>query len=358
MEKKVTIIVGAGSTLCDAVTRPLRKRPPLDSGFFKSCGELGILEDFMILGYLKRNYDIDPTTEEHDSLERIMAIVYADINNPRLEGSAVKAFRAIITLFNRRIAETTNDLNPTNRNSLYSIIAKKLQEGVNPKDLTIITFNQDLQIEKVLQKIQATKRYAKLGDIFCFPQCYRIKDGHKRLTQPPNSTRAFALCAPHEQGVAILKLHGSLNWFSSHTSSQVPKNAILSATKPFNITPRLEIPVGMRFKQNKKTTHSFPLIIPPVNHKAAILHKDLHPIWSSAEKRLRDSDEIIVFGYSCPATDFESANLLRRTSNTGANPTEFSVVDPNPGVFQRYVQVTNLDHLSYFRSASSYIEKG
>ncbi len=358
MGKKVTILVGAGSTLSDATSKPLRKRPPLDRGFFKSCGDLGFLEKFSIEGYLKRNYEIDPTSPEHDSLERIMAIVYADINNPRLENSAVGAFRTIIRLFNRRLAETTNELNPTNRTNLYQVIAKQFREGVDPRDLTIITFNQDLQIEKVLRRLQATKAYAKLGSIFCFPTCYNIDGAHNRLSAPPSSAERFDSCAEDEDGISILKLHGSLNWFSTHTSKRVPKNAILSPKKNFNITPRVEIPVGMTFQREKKTVHTFPLIIPPVNHKAAILHKDLHPIWNTAESRLKNSDEIIVFGYSCPATDFESANLLRRTANAGTNPTTFSVIDPNPSVFHRYVEVTNLDHLAYFRSAGAYIDKG
>ncbi|MEM1085444.1 MAG: hypothetical protein AAGI48_15135 [Verrucomicrobiota bacterium] len=358
MRRKVTIVVGAGSTLCDATNRSQRKRPPLDRGFFRSCGDLGILEQYWINGYLKNHYGIDPTAEEHDSLERVMAVVYADINNPRLEANAVRAFRSIIKLFNSRIAETTNDLNPTNRNSLYRIIAKKLKEGVKPRDLTIVTFNQDLQIEKVLHKLQSTKRYSSYGDIFCFPNCYRISDVQSRLTYPPKGSKAFPKCAVHESGICVLKLHGSLNWFSSHTSPRVPKKAILNSTKEFNVTPRWEIPVGMGFKKNKRTTYTFPLIVPPVNHKAAILHRDLHPIWSTAERNLRESEEIVVFGYSCPPTDFESANLLRRISNSGKDPSEFSVIDPNPSVFQRFVEVTNLDHLSYYRSAESYLEKG
>jgi len=95
-----------------------------------------------------------------------------------------------------------------------------------------------------------------------------------------------------------------------------------------------------------------------VNHKAAIIHRDLHPIWELAEKALAEAGEIIVFGYSCPAADFESANLIRRAVRNGTNPSSFVVIDPNPKVFHRYVDVTNLDHLAYFRSADAYIEKG
>jgi len=355
---RIVIIVGAGSTLSDAVSLPLKRRPPLDKGFFTACGKLDLPERLAIIRYLKRNYDIDPTSEEHDSLERIMAIIYADIGNPLLDKKAVSAFRGLIRLFNRRIAETTNSLIPTNRTNLYRILAKKFNNNASPSDISIITFNQDIQIEKVLSRLEKTKAYRRLGPIFCFPACYRIKDASDRLSRPPRSLSKFKIDRNGSKGIPVLKLHGSLNWFSSHTSSKVPKNAILKPKKDFYITPRLKIPVEMTFTKNKKKTYTFPLIIPPVNHKVAIIHRDIHPIWELAEDALTKANEIIVFGYSCPAADFESANLFRRAIQNGANQDYFSVIDPAPQVFQRYVDITSLDHLSYFRSADAYIEKG
>jgi hypothetical protein len=355
---KTVLIVGAGSTLSDAVSKPLKRRPPLDRGFFTACGKLDLSERIAIVRYLRQNYDIDPASEEHDSLERIMAIIYADISNPLLEKTAVSAFRMLIRLFNRRIAETTNPLSSTNRTNLYRILAKKLKDNVAPSDLSIVTFNQDIQIEKTLARLELTKVYQRLGAIFRFPACYRITNAAGRLSKPPRTISKFAEENDGASGIPLFKLHGSLNWFSSHTSRQVPKGAILNPQKKFSITPRAEIPVGMTYSQGNRTTHTFPLIIPPVNHKAAIIHRDLYPIWELAEKALSKAGEIIVFGYSCPAADFESANLIRRAVRTGANPSSFVVIDPNPEVFRRYVDVTNLDHLSYFRSADSYIEKG
>ena len=355
---KTSLIIGAGSTLSDAVSKPLKRRPPLDRGFFTACGKLGLSERVAIIRYLRQNYDIDPTSEEHDSLERIMAIIYADIGNPLLESGAVAAFRMLIRLFNRRIAETTNTLSSTIRTNLYSILAKKLKDNVSPSDISVVTFNQDIQIEKTLARLEKTKVYQRLGAIFRFPACYRINDAADRLSKPPRSLSKFQEDSDGPLGIPLLKLHGSLNWFSSHTSRRVPKNAILNPRKSFNITPRAEIPVDMTFSQGNRTTHTFPLIIPPVNHKAAIIHRDLHPIWELAEKALSEAEEIIVFGYSCPASDFESANLIRRAIRNGTNPSSFVVIDPNPEVFRRYVDVTNLDHLSYFRSAAAYIEKG
>jgi hypothetical protein len=137
-----------------------------------------------------------------------------------------------------------------------------------------------------------------------------------------------------------------------------PKEQSLIAEKKFNITPRVNIPISMRLNSGRRTMHTFPLIIPPVNHKAAIIHEELHPLWQQAEEKLTNANQVIVFGYSCPPTDFESANMLRRSTNTGVNPTSFEVIDPNPGAFTRYVDVTCLDHLAYYRSSDAYISKG
>ena len=355
---KTVIIVGAGATLSEAMGRSLKETPPLDSGFFMACEKIGYTELPGIKRYLINNYDLDPSVSEYDSLEKIMAVIYADINNPALQSEATVTFRNLIKLFNRRIAETTNTLNISNRSNLFRLLSKKLIAGVPPEDISIITFNQDIQIEKTLEKLQSTKKYAKLGTIFSFPNCYVIPNVTDHVSRAPKKQSKFALAANSSKGIPIYKLHGSLNWFSTHTSERVPKGAILSRTKKFKITPRRNIPVGMKYNTGKRRVYTFPLIIPPVNHKAAIIHDDLYPLWKEAEAKLKSADEIIIFGYSCPPTDFESVNLIRRATNSGTNPQSFVVIDPSPNTFHRYIDVTCLDHLSFFRSCDAYLEKG
>lgn len=356
---KVVIIVGAGSTLSDAINKPLKKRPPLDYGFFSQCKKLGHRELYRIESYLKKNYDIDPTNSEFDSLEQIMAIIYADINNPSLQDEAVASFRSLIRLFNRRIAESTNSLGCNYNTNLYRIIRKKLEEGYEPNNISIITFNQDLQVEKVLQQLQSTEKYKKYGTIFSFPWCYGIDNPKAKLSYPPKNLEKFIIDEDDQKGIKLFKLHGSLNWFSSHTSRNVPKKTILNPKKAFRITSRCNLAINMTFSTTgRRTSHTFPLIIPPVNHKAAIIHHELLPVWKTAEAKLTEANQVVVFGYSCPSTDFESANMLRRSTNTGVEPTSFDVIDPNPSAFKRYVDVTRLDHLSYFSSCDAYIKKG
>ena len=158
-------------------------------------------------------------------------------------------------------------------------------------------------------------------------------------------------------GISIFKLHGSLNWFSMHKSHDIPGSMILNPNKDFRITPRREIPENMIYKGKAKSrsVHTFPLIVPPVHNKAAIIHKDIHLLWKKAEETLENASKIVIFGYSCPISDFESANLLRRAISRGSNLTAFEVIDPNPATVQRFIDVTGLQHLTFYRSADAYI---
>lgn len=353
---KLALVVGAGSTLCDAQSKTLKEKPPLDRGFFSVCEKLGNQELYpTIKKYLQDHYAIDPSHATYDSLERVMAVIYADIHSPELGEKSLETFRSLLRLFNRRIAETTNPMKVTNRGGLYRIVAKKLKQGYRPDNITIITLNQDIQIEKTLERLEETKQYAKLGTLISFPYCYRLAGAGSMLTTPPENQPKFRIDEEDKGGISVLKLHGSLNWFSTHVTNNIPRNAVLSRNKKFKITPRSIIPTTMRMQVGKKRMYTLPLIVPPVNHKAAIIHDNLRPLWHEAEKQLTEADEIIVFGYSCPATDFESANLLRRATNSKSKAKDFSIIDPSHEAFTRYIQVTCLDRLSYFRSCDAYV---
>ena len=123
------------------------------------------------------------------------------------------------------------------------------------------------------------------------------------------------------------------------------------------ITPRVNIITDMTYTGTHRTEYTFPLIIPPVTHKAGILHKEIIPIWSIAETSLKNTHRILVFGYSCPELDFESANLLRRTVRQNKNLKAFCIIDPNSSVFQRYVELTQLDSLHYYTNVDSYLNE-
>jgi hypothetical protein len=100
---------------------------------------------------------------------------------------------------------------------------------------------------------------------------------------------------------------------------------------------------------------TFPIVVPPVVHKSGILHNDLKVVWRLAEERLGSADRVIIFGYSCPLNDWESANLVCRAIRRQRGRSEISVIDPDPRVLLRYVELGNLATVNYYASASAYL---
>ena len=355
--KKIVIVVGAGGTLADASTKRERDRPPLDRGFFAACEKHAPgarLE--AIRAYLNSTYHLEPTLADFDSLEQVMCTIFADLHTNELSARSLAAFRDLIRLFNERIASTTNGLVAHRGSSFLRIVAKKLDEGYAPSDITVVTFNQDIQIEKCLERLEGFKKYKRHGSIFSFPHCYKIDGASQKLSRPPKDAKTFDVDQTDKGGVSILKLHGSLNWYSTHTSANVPRASILSRSKNFRITPRRIILSSMRMTYGRKKLHTFPLIVPPVTSKSSMIHQDLDGIWGYAEERIAEADELVVFGYSCPQTDYESANLLRRSTARNSRNVSLSIIDPNPSVVVRYASVTSLKRLHYFRSVAAYLE--
>jgi hypothetical protein len=217
--KRVVFLLGAGATLSDVASRPDKHRPPLDKGFFRAARSTQSSQVELINKYMATVYGVDVCQPEADSLEQVMAQVYTDTFTPALEESAAETFRDLIRLFNRRLATKTNNVPATNKRFVYRMIAHYLaDEHVAPDRLTIVTFNQDIQVERTLRLMSTVDRWRPLADrIFNFPHCYGLI--HETISSPPESVAAFPLSAGPTECIRVLKLHGSLNWFSAHRSA-------------------------------------------------------------------------------------------------------------------------------------------
>lgn len=349
---KVVFVLGAGATLSDVVGRPRKEQPPLDSGFFRIArvGHPNLTGE--VAAYMKSVYDDDVYAPEFDSLERVMGQIYTDTFNEGLGDQARKVFRALLKLFNRRVADTTNNIGPTRQRWLYRMLAGFLAAGVLPGDITVITYNQDLQVEKTLCLLSERKKWQGLSpQIFNFPNCYCL--GPHELTLPTRgNAELFDETEPVDGCIRVLKLHGSLNWFSTHTSPTPTQNAMFNPNRKLRITRRRIVSPSMTMTK-KRATYALPIVVPPVTHKSSVLHNDLRPVWKAAEDALDEADELIVFGYSCPPLDLESANQLKR-SQVKSEAT-VSVVDPNGQIAARYIDLLNPASLAFYKSAKVFM---
>jgi len=342
---KCVVITGAGATLSEAMTRPLKERPPLDRGFFRHLNHTQYHELKNVSQYLRDIYAFDPTDDNRDSLEEVLGILYSDLHNPGLRDRARVAFISLLKIFSRRLEDTTNTLFASNQGNLYRMLTKWLDCEV---DITVITFNQDLQIEKTLEKLEKTKKWTKERRIFNFPFCYGLSK--YRLSDPYERSKGFFdVGNKNASGIRVLKLHGSFNWYSRHTSQMPSVQAILNPKSELFISRHSKIQSNFRVR-GEKNTYLFPLVVPPIVYKAGILHRQLLPIWEEAYESIVKANEIAVFGYSCPKIDYESANMISRAIKARKRPPYFAVVDPSPATFQRYVELTDLKCLHFYRN--------
>ena len=309
---------------------------------------------------MRTTYGIDILDPSVDSLEGVMGLLYPDLFNPLLEERALAAFRALLKLFTARLATTTNDIRATNKRLLYRMLTKDFGKGIDPGDLTIITFNQDLQVEKTLELLSQAGRWQRFASrIFSFPGCYSVASGTWQMVTGPTASTSekdlFPQTDPAPDCIRVLKLHGSLNWYSTHNSPRLRPSAMFNSRRALSVTRRKTIAPDMTLSRPSRTVYTLPVVVPPVNHKSAVLHEALNPVWRLAEERLRTADEIVIFGYSCPALDFESSNLLRRAQRRRRPDSKLSIVDPDGAVSTRFIDLLKPSALSYFATARDFI---
>ena len=351
--QKVVLVLGAGATIADCLRKSDIQKPPLDKGFFKAAlrsSQGAILAP--VVEYMQAYYRTDVTDTRQDSLERVMAVLYTDVHGGPLEDEAYGGFLALVKAFLARLAETTNPVRMTQMTRLYRLIAYFLDSGVHPNDLTIVTFNQDIQIEKALDAIRRTK--GRRGAVlFRFPGCYRMEI-KGTVTRPRDSADIFVLNHSHE-GVSLLKLHGSLNWYSRHNSRDPRRTALFNDDRVIGMTRRKEINPAMTVDVGGRARFTFPVVVPPVVHKSQVLHSNLKPVWDLAEQSLTVADRIVIFGYSCPPNDWESANLISRALTANGIIKELSIIDPDAAVVLRYAELGSLRSANYFRYCDNYL---
>lgn len=357
MSQKVALLLGAGATLSDVATRPKKHRPPLDKDFFALARSTHLFHVNAVRRYMSQTYDLDITAPGQDSLEGVMGQIYTDLFNPLLKDQALRAFRSLIRLFNGRLATTTNGIQATNKRLLYRLISGYISKGVRTEDLTIITFNQDIQVEKILKLMSSVSRWQSLSHkIFNFPNCYQINVPDDRVTAPTSGgADLLAQHKPEDDCIKLLKLHGSLNWYSRHTSLNASPKAMFDPKRRIYITRRMTINPDMKFTGKKQSLYTLPVIIPPVSHKSAVLHDEMAEVWRISEERLSTADELVIFGYSCPALDFESSNQLRRSQIRRSKPTTIHLIDPDSTVATRYISLLGAKRLHYYSSAHDFL---
>jgi len=363
--RRLVIIVGAGSTYSDAYDQnlPVDKRPPLDKGFFKNITDPEDKERVKNINeYMIKFYGLDILDPENDAIENVMRFIYSDLFNISQKENAEGAFQEMLHLYGKRIAETTNNLGPVNQLNLFKIIEYYLSQGFAPENITFVTYNHDLQIEKILEKIAFMGQYRNLMNLDVFPSyyCLSIEKGNitKPKTKKHKSVKIFNVHITKEPAIKLLKMHGSLNWYSLHKDTNANPEKLSQSDRKILLTQRQEIDLNMKVSQqvDQSAPYTLPIIVPPVIHKSEIFHDEIKTLWKHAEDALQCAHEIVIFGYSCSLNDFESVNLLKRAIRKNKNMGFLTVIDPSSEVLKRFVDLLKPNKLQYFPNAGNFIK--
>lgn len=358
--RRVAIVLGAGATAAEAGTGvPVRNRPPLDKRFFSEMpGERRRGVDVRAIeDHLDQNFGIH-LEGEYDSLEAVMSLLFTE---RRASTTSANLFRRLTLEFNTYVSETTNRLNPHARGLTYRMLLRFLERHVEPSALALISFNQDIQAEKALESLARTARWQNRG-IFDFPFLYGFPARMSGVRMSPADE--FTIAPSDTGGIRLFKLHGSLNWWTEFGRSEptldqmfrrdrtavVMRNSILP---PYRNLSRVLQP-GSGGRQRKGTVYALPIVVPPVPQKTSLLPAFLDPVWDAAREKLANADVVVVFGYSCPRLDAESANLLRQSLVKG-KCARLVIVNPDPNVAVRFAELMGRHagcHLTYIPLAA------
>jgi hypothetical protein len=350
---RVVVIVGAGATLAEALpTHPRRdKTPPLDTTFFELCRFAGLNGRAAVRAYLIDSFGIDPFNGEH-RMEEVFNYLYSQAFADDPTKECLEAYWGLIRMYSAAIARTTNPLSGTSRYGVGALL-RHLWRDRTECELTFVTFNQDLVIEKSLTSAAATARYRDIP--WSIMSCYGI-EFQAMLVDARD--QANLMSAPDLVSLKIYKMHGSLNWVYTVRSGQDPKNSIR------NPTTALRCIINQRVRADVQATVGsgqlrdlLPVVVPPIYEKASRYGRVVGDVWAQADAAIRGADELVVFGYSFPDADFAARSLLRSAYHHNPALSSVSVIDVSSQIAARVATMLDVQSLHHYRTVSAFIEE-
>lgn len=339
--RKTTIIVGAGATIAEALsTRPNKSlTPPLDITFFELCRISKYPGNKVIREYMLNQFGINPFIGGY-GMEEIFNFIFSDVFSGNPSQRCLEAYWALIGLYRSSLMHTTNPIASKGRYGVGQLIRSLYNKYPN-REINIVTFNQDLVIEKALEHTISLNKYANIPwsiDIaygVTFPNTLKFAQGPKPFAIGGNSS------------VNIHKMHGSLNWVYSVRSGTDPKNSLRQPMSDLICINDQDIRHRITYKRTTRANDLIPLIVPPVYEKSSIYKDVLQPVWTKAMDDLTNTEELIVFGYSFPDADFAAKSMIRQALHNNHNVRCLYVIDKSPFVAAKIADIINIPTMHY-----------
>lgn len=310
-------IMGAGAS-CDSGTPVLRDFLRETRELYKRRADLHYRAEFdLLIDWLDRLR----TSEVHVAFNRDnLEDVYSAIELGRQMG--LDGFVDLSSAIRRVVLETLDQVpmswsgNANLRQIAYDLFSRRLGQraservrifkGRPPRPDSVITLNYDILLETSLQS-------AGVAFDYCL-------DGGQR------------------DGIAVLKLHGSLNWLRCRRCGEsfqvvLPQEAIAlletnQAASDARLRMTTEVLPQVSCKKCQAIGEFDPILIPPTWSKA-LDPGCITSVWREAHRALGTAARIVFIGYSLPETDSFFRHLLTLGLRANSELEEVQVVDPS-----------------------------
>ncbi len=219
-------------------------------------------------------------------------------------------------------------------------------------DFMTSTYYDDLELVSYFTKLNSFKEYCNYSFI-TFNYDLILEAGLQSLSMDFN----YAFDNQLSNGIPLLKLHGSMNWFAKNdkkimTYPWPDKKSIADVFNP-NVHPDISENFFIDRGPNEKYIHKFlpigseiiksgknPLIIPPTLNKFKY-QEQLKNIWAKAASVLSEAELIFIVGYSMPETDVFFKYLYSLGIDSPKYLNKLVVINPDSNLQSKYAILSN-----------------
>jgi hypothetical protein len=192
------------------------------------------------------------------------------------------------------------------RNSEYFLFFDRLKDND-----TIITYNWDLLLDNILDRERIISNIKNIGQV----EDGILKKQYLRMLMDLSAYRDLSwdrTSAPYEQYNSkgyYLKLHGSIDWL------YCPNEDCGLYSKVFPVKNVSGEYLIADYKCHECSSRMKHLIILPILNKNYSSFPFVKKLWNIALEELQSADELVIWGYRLPPTDFYNRWLFRQKSD-------------------------------------------
>ena len=149
---KSVMLLGAGVTRSARMTKAIKSRPPLDRDFFDIALRVTPKGTKKVVACLESLVG-DYSQTLMQSLETATTYLYIKAIDSKKGSEYHRGFLDLMMVLRIVLAKTTNPIKVGPASLIYRFLLSELAQLDRPEDLTIITFNYDLLLERALGKL-------------------------------------------------------------------------------------------------------------------------------------------------------------------------------------------------------------